>query len=411
MKKSNWLGGTNASLFVVTAIIRLCLCCNAQPLTLSPVAYPPVVITSLTYGNGTFLGSGGGLFCISHDGSNWTFYTSSPALNSGGVAYGNRNFLAFGTNSQYKANYVLQSTNGTSWTPIYTSSYTLFAAAFGNNTWVFIGTNDIVTATVTGSNWNWSEFEPDFSPACVAYGNGNFVIGASLQDGYSIFSSSDGIVWDWDTAISSPGPFPLPGPGIAFGNGIFVATVPENPVYGVYISTNISSWNGIGNGGNVTNSAPVAFGGNNFIISGNGTFSAPGVYGRYDYNLTSTNGYEWNAVSNAFGGPLPLPIDAFAYGQGTFVAAGYPSYSPYIYQSQVFANPSNSPAAILSISTYPGVTINGTAGATYQIQYTTNLNSSWQTLTNFMLPFSPYVWIDTSSPVVGQKLYRSVQLQ
>jgi hypothetical protein len=59
---------------------------------------------------------------------------------------------------------------------------------------------------------------------------------------------------------------------------------------------------------------------------------------------------------------------------------------------------------------YPGVTINGTAGAVYQIQDSTDLNT-WQTVTNFMLPCSPYIWIDTSSFVTGQKFYRSVQLQ
>ena len=82
-----------------------------------------------------------------------------------------------------------------------------------------------------------------------------------------------------------------------------------------------------------------------------------------------------------------------------------------ISQSGVFATQSNSPATSLGISTYPGVTINGTAGAVYQIQYTTSLNSTWQTLTNFMLPYSPYLWVDTSSTVSGQRFYRSIQLQ
>jgi hypothetical protein len=97
----------------------------------------------------------------------------------------------------------------------------------------------------------------------------------------------------------------------------------------------------------------------------------------------------------------------YAYGQGTFVEAGQ-----NIYESNVFASDSNSPApTALGISTYTGVTINGTAGAVYQIQSTTNLNSAWQSLTNFMLPYSPYIWVDTSSTVAGQKFYRSVQIQ
>jgi hypothetical protein len=97
------------------------------------------------------------------------------------------------------------------------------------------------------------------------------------------------------------------------------------------------------------------------------------------------------------------------YGQGTFVAY---SGGDFIYQSGVFASDSNSPApSNLTISTYPGVTINGSAGSVYQIQSSTNLNSAWQPITNFYLPYSPFIWVDTSSPVIGQKFYRSVQLQ
>jgi hypothetical protein len=46
---------------------------------------------------------------------------------------------------------------------------------------------------------------------------------------------------------------------------------------------------------------------------------------------------------------------------------------------------------------YPGVTINGIPGATYQIQYSSNLSSNWIALTNFTLPYSPYLWFDASS--------------
>jgi len=101
-------------------------------------------------------------------------------------------------------------------------------------------------------------------------------------------------------------------------------------------------------------------------------------------------------------------MTALTYGQGTFVAT---ILGGSIYQSGAFASQSNCPATTLGISTYPGVTINGTAGAVYQIQYTTSLNSTWQTLTNFMLPYSPYLWVDTSSTVSGQRFYRSIQLK
>ena len=53
----------------------------------------------MAYGNGTFVGYGGGLGIISHNGSNWTPYASPPTITGGGVAYGNGMFLAFGTNA------------------------------------------------------------------------------------------------------------------------------------------------------------------------------------------------------------------------------------------------------------------------------------------------------------------------
>jgi hypothetical protein len=96
---------------------------------------------------------------------------------------------------------------------------------------------------------------------------------------------------------------------------------------------------------------------------------------------------------------------------GRLRGGGFVAPNSGAYQSGVFAPQTNFPSTTLSISIYSGVTITGTAGLVYQIQSTTNLNSAWQPLTNFMLPFSPYIWIDTSSPAIGQKFYRSVQLQ
>jgi len=143
-------------------------------------------------------------------------------------------------------------------------------------------------------------------------------------------------------------------------------------------------------------SQTISFGGNQFVYSTSG----------YNYNNSldsSADGYSWNNVASlgySFTGGF------LTYGQGTFVAG---AGNRNIYQSGVFSTNSSPAATTLGISTYPGVTINGTAGAVYQIQCSTNLNA-WQTLTNFMLPSSPFIWVDTSSTVTGQRFYRSVQL-
>ena len=140
----------------------------------------------------------------------------------------------------------------------------------------------------------------------------------------------------------------------------------------------------------------LVFGGGEFVCSGyiNGSGSG-GV-------LSSPDGYSWTKVATTI-----YSTNAIAYGQGTFI--GCSGYN--VYQSGTVAVPSNPPPANLAISTYPGITISGTPGLTYLIQYSTTLNSNWSTLTNLSLPYSPYLWIDTSATVAGQRYYRSIQFQ
>jgi hypothetical protein len=69
-------------------------------------------------------------------------------------------------------------------------------------------------------------------------------------------------------------------------------------------------------------------------------------------------------------------------------------------------------AACLSISMYPGIQISGTVGATYQLQYTTVLPATnWTTLTNILLPVSPFLYFDTQySTNKANRFYRAVQV-
>src|SRR4051812_44365887 len=57
---------------------------------------------------------------------------------------------------------------------------------------------------------------------------------------------------------------------------------------------------------------------------------------------------------------------------------------------------------------YAGLTITGTPGATYPIQYVTSMGKSnaWTTLTNLVLPTSPYLLVDTSIADPPQRYYR-----
>lgn len=83
---------------------------------------------------------------------------------------------------------------------------------------------------------------------------------------------------------------------------------------------------------------------------------------------------------------------------------------------QVHAEP-----ASLGIGLYPGayagLQINGTTGATYAIECTTNLctancTSQWTALTNIVLLASPYLWLDPDSVTkYGRRFYRAVTFE
>jgi len=64
--------------------------------------------------------------------------------------------------------------------------------------------------------------------------------------------------------------------------------------------------------------------------------------------------------------------------------------------------------ANLSLNTYPGLTITGIIGRTYQIQ-TSPDTVSWTAHANVLLSSSPYLWFD-ANPVAGNRFYRALLL-
>jgi hypothetical protein len=70
-----------------------------------------------------------------------------------------------------------------------------------------------------------------------------------------------------------------------------------------------------------------------------------------------------------------------------------------------------SPPQILmqSAGTPPSIRLQGAIGAHYLLQTATSLPANdWVTLTNFLLPSSPYVFQDAVSPASVQRYYRAV---
>jgi formylglycine-generating enzyme required for sulfatase activity len=70
----------------------------------------------------------------------------------------------------------------------------------------------------------------------------------------------------------------------------------------------------------------------------------------------------------------------------------------------------------LGIQLYAGLSITGTVGTVYSIDYVTDLAqtnnaSAWRCLEFLQLPASPYVWADTSAPATGKRFYRAMVMQ
>lgn len=69
-------------------------------------------------------------------------------------------------------------------------------------------------------------------------------------------------------------------------------------------------------------------------------------------------------------------------------------------------------AATNSLRMYPGITISGEVGRQYQIEYTNNLSAgSWQLLTNFYLPSSPFLFFDVTATNAPRQFYQVIGLQ
>lgn len=69
----------------------------------------------------------------------------------------------------------------------------------------------------------------------------------------------------------------------------------------------------------------------------------------------------------------------------------------------------------LNIALYPGLTITGSVGCQYRIEYTTFLNPNpsltvWTPLTTLTLSSSPFLYVDTTAPATGTRFYRAVPL-
>jgi len=104
----------------------------------------------------------------------------------------------------------------------------------------------------------------------------------------------------------------------------------------------------------------------------------------------STDGINFTQTNSPFGYPNGHPAKL------GFVAMADPGQSGLVLVSSfTVAEPSPGSLSLQLNNGKAGLQLTGTAGATYQVQFTTGLSSmNWTTLTNLALPSSPYPYLD-----------------
>jgi len=67
-------------------------------------------------------------------------------------------------------------------------------------------------------------------------------------------------------------------------------------------------------------------------------------------------------------------------------------------------------SATVNIQIYAGLTISGTVGSNYVVQYLPEISQTnrWLTLDTFALPSNQFIWFDSSCPANGKRFYRVV---
>lgn len=190
-------------------------------------------------GNHSFVCSNQAFSHYSQDGKTWeninlnTGGTLTPSYRiSGGIVFGNNAFVA--------ASYpnIFTSTYGSSWKIKNESSKYFRSIAFGNNTFVVVGSEGFVLTSRNGETWERHDVDTTISFGSIAFGNNQFV--ATCQSPEQLMTSRDGITWSDPVGIDVHGSEIT----VIFGNGLFlVAGGLQN-----YTSTDGQAWSHMDDG-------------------------------------------------------------------------------------------------------------------------------------------------------------------
>jgi hypothetical protein len=264
----------------------------------------PTFLTSITYGNGLFVGvgnTGTNRVATSLDGVTWTARTAAEANSWYSVTYGNGLFVAVSSDG---TNRVMTSPDGITWTArIAAEATSWYSVTYDNGLFVAVAGNGInrVMISTDGITWTARTAAEANAWKSVTYGNGLFVAVATSGTN-RVMTSPDGITWTGRTAAEANS-----WQSITYGNGMFVA-VASNGTNQVMTSPDGITW-----------TARMVAGVNNWIAVtyGNGLFVSIDNNGLKKV-MVSTDGINWiyNNISQSGN------WYSIIYAKGRFVVGG-----------------------------------------------------------------------------------------
>jgi hypothetical protein len=417
----------------------------------SPVGYGALARIRFLNGQFTVVGDTNVMY-RSSDGVTWTTSPLPNAKNFWDVAYGNSRYIVVGDS-------VYVSTDAVNWTPADPAisnpiggliTFRLNTLVFGNGEFVGMAHQNSGQGygefhTTDGAAWTFTsgpymEAGPAHLRSDFLYAGGRYLI-ANAGNG-SVYTSTNGVTWGRHTATYLfGGPDRL---SVSGGAGNFVAVGRESfgSPYGFafFSSTDATNWVRrfpvVGTPTSTFGFSPngVAFGHGTFVVVGSrssaGTIifqsgnlsGAPTIISEpqdraavvgnpasFTVSLTGDEPlvYQWfkgsNTITNATNSTLVISnvVAVDSGGYQVVISNSFGSVTSRVAQLSV---------SFLNIKQYAGITILGLVGKTYRIDAAPAAGGGWTTLTNVVLPKSPYIWIDYDSPDVDARIYRAAEL-
>jgi hypothetical protein len=184
------------------------------------------------FGNDTFVAGAYSQLLYSNDNARTWTAVNVPAYSWDRVAFGNDTFVTLGSDYSYLPITSYSTDNGQTWSQPIIVPLSGVDITFGNGTFVSVGYNQIMYSTDNGQSWTSVSVTGLWYG--VAFGNNTFVV---VGQDSTMYSTDNGQTW------SVPLPSIYTFGRVAFGNGTFVAVSPY--LVTLYSTDNGQSWTSV----------------------------------------------------------------------------------------------------------------------------------------------------------------------